>query len=85
MDGARASGEEEASGGGREQRSEGEEQLRSVGGIETGKEGNFKRGTPRRKLASIQYTAHKITHNAALAIATLELQIQVNGYIDSVL
>ena len=32
---------EEASGGGREQRSEGDEQGRSVGGREIGREGNF--------------------------------------------
>ena len=39
-----------------------------------GREGKFKGGTLRRTLASIQYTAHKTTHNAA--IATLVLQIQ---------
>ena len=41
-----------------------------------GREGNFKGGALRRTLASIQYTAHKTTHNAALDIATLVLQIQ---------
>ena len=64
-------------GGGRKQRSKEEEQGRSVGGTEMGREGNGKGGTLRRTLAStgIQYTAHKTTHNATLAIATLVLQL----------
>ena len=55
----------------------GGEEGRSVGGKEIGREGNFNGGTLRRTLASrpIQYTAHKTTHNAALAIASLVLQI----------
>ena len=56
--------------------SEGEEQGRSMGGREIGMEGNFKESTLMRTLACIQYTAHKTTHNAALAIASLLLQIQ---------
>ena len=48
--------------------------------MEIGREGKFKGATLRRTLASgsrpIQYTAHKTTHNATLAIATLVLQIQ---------
>ena len=46
---------------------------------EPGREGDFMGVTLRRKLASIQYTAHKTTHihNVALAIATLVLQIQI--------
>ena len=58
-----------------------------MGGREIRIEGNFKGGTLRRRLASILYTAHKTTHNAALAIATLvyyKYKI-VNGYINSVL
>ena len=39
------------------------------GGIERGREGNFKGGILRRALASIQYI-HKSSHNAALAIDT---------------
>ena len=74
--GSGSEGRKEASGGGREQRSEREEQVRSVGRREIGREGNFKGGTMRRTLTSIQYTAHKTTHNTALAIATLVLQIQ---------
>ena len=69
-------GREEASGGGREQQSEGEEQGRSVAGREIGREGNFKGGTPRRTLANIQDTVHKTTHNAALVLETLVLQMK---------
>ena len=47
-----------------------------MGGREMGTEGNFKGGTLRRTLASIQCTTLKPTHDAALAIATLVLQIQ---------
>ena len=61
----------DASDGGREQRSVGQEQGMSVGGRGIGREGNFKGSTPR-----IQYTADKTTHSAALAIATLLLQTQ---------
>ena len=43
---------------------------------EGGREGNFKGDIMRRTLASIHYTAHKTTNNAALAIATWVLQIQ---------
>ena len=71
---------EDANGGGREQWSEGGEQWRERGrdgGKAQGREGNFKEGT----LTSIQHTAHKTTHNAALALETLVLQIQMlNGY-----
>ena len=51
MDGAKERGQ----GGSerREQRSEGEEKGRSVGGREIGREGKFKGGTLRRTLASI--------------------------------
>ena len=76
MDGARERWSEEASGSGREQRSEGEEQGRSMGGRDIGREENFKGCTLMRTLARIEYTAHKTTHNTALAIATLVLQIQ---------
>ena len=44
---------EEASGGGREQRNEGEEQYRIVGGREIWREGNFKRGNMGMTLTSI--------------------------------
>ena len=72
---------------GSNQRSEEEEQGRSVGGREIGRDGNFKGCTLWRTLTSIQYTAHKTTHNAALAITTLVLQIQncKRVYINSVL
>ena len=70
--GGRKRTEEEGSEEGREQQSKGEER---------GREGNFKGGTLRRTLASIQYTAHKTTHNAALALDTLVLQLKMlNGY-----
>ena len=71
MDGARERVREEASGGRREQRSDGDEQGRSVRGRKIGKDVNFNGGSLNRTLASIQYTEHKTTHNAALAIATL--------------
>ena len=46
------------------------------GGIERGREGNFKGDILRRALqASIQYI-HKPSHNAALAIDTLLLQMK---------
>ena len=54
------SGREEASGGGIER------------GREGAREGNFKGGILRRTLASI----HKPSHNAALAIDTLLLQMK---------
>ena len=55
----------------------------SGGGIERGREcareqrreGNFKGGILRRALASIQYI-HKPSHNAALALETLVLQMK---------
>ena len=68
--------------GGSEEEREGDEQGRSEGGREgareQGREGNFKGGTPMSTLASIQYTAHKTTHNAALALETLVLQMKTN-------
>ena len=56
-------------------------------GREIGMEGNVKGDTLRRTQASIQYTAHKTTQNAALAIASLVLKYKiVKGYdINSVL
>ena len=49
------------------------------GWIERGRkgarEGNFKGGIPRRALSSIQYI-HKPSHNGALAIDTLLLQMK---------
>ena len=48
-------------------------------GTEQVAEGNFKGGTLRRTLVSIQYTAHKTTNNAALAPETLVLQIKKNS------
>ena len=56
-------GKEEASGGGIER------------GREGAREGNFKGGILRSALASIQYI-HKPSHNAALAIDTLLLQMK---------
>ena len=53
----------EASGGRREQRSEGEEKGRSVGGREIRREVNFKGGTLRRTLAGIHYTAVSAQNN----------------------
>ena len=75
MDGARERGE-----GGSERRREGATERGRGASEENGKkgvgrEGNFKEGTIRRTLASIQYTALKTTHNVALAISTLVLQI----------
>ena len=60
------SGREEASGGGIERGMEGSKEAR---------EGNVKGGILRRALASIQYI-HKPSHNAALAIDTLLLQMK---------
>ena len=54
---------DEASGGRRERRSEGEEKGRSVGGREIGREVNFKGGTMRRTQASIHYTAVSAQNN----------------------
>ena len=48
---------DEASGGRRERRSEGDGEGRCVGGREIGREVNFKGGTLSRTLASIHYTA----------------------------
>ena len=59
----RKEGREEAIGGRREQRGEGDDKRRSVGGREIGREGNFKGGTLRRTLASIQYTAVSAQNN----------------------
>ena len=59
----RKEGREEASGGRREQRSEGEEKGRSVGGRAIGREGTFKGGTLRRTLANIHYTAVRAQNN----------------------
>ena len=53
--------------------------------MDIGREGNFKGGTLRRTLVCIQYTPHKTTHNAALAIATLILQIKNCKRVESVL
>ena len=79
MDGARERGEGES----KRRRKSATERGRGAwekrgrkGDREIGREGNFKRGTLRGTLASIQYTAHKTTHNAALVIATLVLRIQ---------
>ena len=69
MDGARERGGEGASGVGREQRSEGEEQCRKGD-----REGKLQGRYLDDDIG--QYTAHKTTPNAALAIATLVLQIQ---------
>ena len=68
---------DEASGGRRERRSEGEEKGRSVRGREIRKEVNVKGGTLRKTLASIHYTAVSAqnNNNAALAIATLVLRV----------
>ena len=59
----RKEGGEEASGGRREQRSDGEEKGRNLGGREIGREGNFKGGTMGRTLASIHYTAVSAQNN----------------------
>ena len=62
----RKEGREEASGGRREQRSEGEGKWMSVGGRAIGREGNSKGGrgsTMRRTLASIHYTAVSAQNN----------------------
>ena len=49
-------------------------------GRKIGKDVNFNGGSLRRTLASIQYTGHNTTHNAALAIATLYYKYKiVNG------
>ena len=72
---------EEASGGGSEE----EMELRGEGdgqGREHGMAGNIKGGILRRTL-SILYTAHKTTHNPALAFETLIYKM-VNGYINTV-
>ena len=61
-----ASGREEASGGGIE---------RGMEGSKGAWDGNFKGGILRRALASIQYI-HKPSHNTALAIDTLLLQMK---------
>ena len=76
---------EEASAGGREQRSEGEEKGMGVGGREIGREGNFKGGALMRTLASI-YTAHTTTHTRPLPLRLWYYTYKiVNGFINSVL
>ena len=60
-------GREEASGGGIERGMD--------GGAREGNFNKFKGGIPRRALASIQYI-HKPSHNVALAIDTLLLQMK---------
>ena len=75
----------EASGGERVQRSEGEVQG---GAWEEGKEGNFRGCTMIRTPANIQHALHKTTHNAALALDTLVLQVKNSEhvyYLNSVL
>ena len=67
-------GEEGNDGGGRGE--EWRERGRSDGGRGQGREGNLKGCTLRRTLASIHYAAHKTTHNMALALETLLLQIE---------
>ena len=47
-----------------------------MGGREIGREGNFKGCTLMRTLANIQYALHITTHNAALALETLVLQMK---------
>ena len=75
-DGARQGWSEEEKGGRMWTEEGGSEEER-----EQGREGNVMGGTLMRTLASIQYTAHKTTHNAALALETLVLQLQMlNGY-----
>ena len=54
---------DDASGGRRERRSEGEEKGMSVGGREIWREVNFKGDTLRRTLASIHYTAVSTQNN----------------------
>ena len=69
MGGARERGEGEAIGGGREQRSEGEERRRN-GDREGGKfQGRY---TEEDTGQYTVYSAHK-NHNTALAIATLDI------------
>ena len=67
--------------GGRVRRREGATERgrgtgRSGGGREIGTEGNFHGCTLMRTLANIQYTLHKTTHNAALAVETLVLEMK---------
>ena len=52
-----------------------EEELSEEGGSKGAREGNFKGGILRWALASIQYI-HKPSHNAALAIDSLLLQMK---------
>ena len=78
MDGAKE--REEASGGRREQRSEGEEKGRSVGGREIGREGNFKGDTLRRTLASTLYSRERTKQHA---MRPLPLRLWYYGYCDS--
>ena len=79
----RKEGREDASGGRREQRSEGEEKGRSVGGREIGMDGNFKGGTLRRTLASIQYTAVSAQNNTQRG--PCHCYFGITGIINSVL
>ena len=76
MDGAKERwGREDASGGRSEQRSEGEEKGRSVGGREGGKlQGRYPEEDTGQYTVYSRERAHKTTHNAALAIATLVLR-----------
>ena len=79
----RRHGRSEGKRGGRMRAEEGgsngakEENGRSMGGREIGREGNFKGGTLRRTQGSIQYTAVSAPNNTnvALAIATLVLRV----------
>ena len=74
MDGARERGE-----GGSERRREGATARRRVAREESGRKGDRAGGKLQGRYHeedTDQYSAHKTTHNAALAIATLVLQIQ---------
>ena len=49
---------------------------RSMGGRKEDREGNFKGCTLMMTLANMQFTLHKITHNAVLALETLVFEIK---------
>ena len=75
---------DEASGGRRERRREGEEKERSVEGREIRREDNFKGGTLRRTLASIHYTVHS-ERTKQHTTQPLPLRLWYYGYCDHVM
>ena len=77
MKGTNEEGKERGMDSAKERGEGGSERRRRLSeeGREQGREGNFKGGIPRRALASVHYI-HKPSHNAALGLDTLILQMK---------